>query len=150
MSRRRAVTTIVCVFAVSIGIIVFLSTVNYNSQVSVGGKVFLVDVAETKYLQERGFSGHAPITDNEGMFFIFKEPDNYGFWMKDMLFPIDILWMDADLKIIHIEKNVKPDSYPKVFYPEAPALYVLEISAGEAQKLQIKIGDTVKIVKKYF
>ena len=67
--------------------------------------------------------------------------------MKDMLFPLDIIWISSDFHIVHIEKNLSAQTYPTIYYPNAPAEYVLEISAGESDKNNIKIGDLVKISK---
>jgi uncharacterized membrane protein (UPF0127 family) len=116
--------------------------------VIVGGKTYTVEVVETKYLLEKGLSGHKPLSSNEGMFFIFQTPQKYGFWMKDMTFPLDIIWLDSNYKISHIEKNVKPETYPKVFYPEVDSVYVLEIQAGQSDILNLKIGDFVQFITK--
>ena len=111
--------------------------------VTLGGKLFSVEIADTPATQERGLSGHAPLSDGQGMLFVFDKSDNYGFWMKDMTFPIDIVWLNSDMKIAHIEKSVFPETYPKVFYPNALTQYVLEISAGQSDILHLKTGDSV-------
>ncbi len=136
------------IFAVFLIIIAGLSTVNYKAKVIVKNKLYIVEVANTTYFLEKGLSGHPPLKNDEGMFFVFQKPDKYGFWMKDMLFPIDIIWIDKDFKIIHIEKSVSPGTYPKVFYPEADSLYVLEVSADEAEKLNLKAGDAIQFLQK--
>ena len=135
----------VVIFAV---IVFFLYNKNYPSRLILGGKVFTVEVADTAKLLEKGLSGHRSIKNDEGMLFVFQRPDKYGFWMKDMLFSIDILWIDSNLKIVHIEKSLRPETYPKIFYPSSVALYVLELKAGEVQNLNLKIGDSLEIVKK--
>ena len=112
-----------------------------------GGKEFSVEIADTDFLRERGLSGHRPLLDNQGMLFIFPKSDFYGFWMKDMLFPIDIIWIDENFKINHIEMSLTPDTYPKVFHPESKSLYVLEISSGQSKSLDLKVGDSVKLLK---
>jgi len=88
------------------------------------------------------------LAENEGMLFIFENEGYFGIWMKDMNFPIDIAWLDKDKKIISIEKNVDPETYPKVFYAQKNdlpilSLYVLETSAGFLGKNNIQIGDFV-------
>lgn len=149
MPSKRLIAFFVSALVIFIGIVVFLSTKTYHSRVTVGNKDFSVEVVDTNYLLEKGLSGHAPLLDGEGMLFVFKNEGKYGFWMKDMLFPIDIIWIDENFKIVHIEKNIGPETYPKTFYPDSFARYVLEIKAGESQMLQIKIGDSVKITKKW-
>jgi len=64
------------------------------------------------------------------MLFVFENPGIHGIWMKDMKFPIDIIWLDKDMSVISKELNVSPDTYPQVFYPSREAYYVLEVKAG--------------------
>ncbi len=118
-----------------------------KTEVVLGGKTFAVDVADTPVLQERGLSGHAPLADNAGMLFVFGAPDKYGFWMKEMNFPLDIIWISSDYHIVFMEKNLAPRTYPTIYYPASPAQYVLEISAGQTDTLNIKIGDAVNFTK---
>jgi len=125
------------------------STNNKNQGVILGEKLFEVEVMDDDVERSRGLSLHSPLEDNQGMLFIFPEDDLYGFWMKDMLFPIDIIWIDKNLVIVHIETNVLPETYPKVFSPSVPARYVLELSSGQSDFLKLKIGDSIKILKKY-
>jgi uncharacterized membrane protein (UPF0127 family) len=120
---------------------------NYKSIVKLGGKIFVVEVVDSKALLEKGLSGHVPLLEGEGMFFVFQKPDNYGFWMKDMSFPIDIIWFDQNMKITHFESNVEPKTYPKIFYPNHLSEYVLELSAGEASGLNLKVGDSAEFLK---
>jgi hypothetical protein len=75
------------------------------------------------------------------MLFVFDKEGYYGFWMKEMNFPIDIAWLDKDKKITLIEKNVLPETYPQIFNPKSKNLYVLETKAGFFEKFGIKIGD---------
>ena len=62
-------------------------------------------------------------------------------WMKDMQFPIDILWLDAEYKIVFIKHVSTPETYPESFYSDVPARYVLELPAGFAREHDFKIGD---------
>ena len=149
MDKRQSVIQIVFFIAIFIIIVAFLSTITYKSEVIVNGKAFMVSVADTKYLLEKGLSGQESLSDNEGMFFIFDKPDKYGFWMKEMKFSIDIIWIDSNFQVIHIEKSLSPATYPKIFYPPAKASYVLEIRAGQSNKVNLKIGDSVKFLKKW-
>lgn len=150
MIKRKAVLWTSFLAAIFLILIFCLSFVTYRATVTVGGRTFSVEVAETQYLLEKGLSGHAPLSDSEGMLFVFSQPDNYGFWMKDMLFPLDIIWIDQDFKVVHIEKALSPETYPKIFYPGALSKYVLEINSGLSDKLDINIGDEVKFQKKWF
>ena len=133
---------------IGLAIIVFLSTQNYPSKLVMGGKTYTVDVSDSSFTQSRGYSGRAPITKSEGMIFVFDTIDKHGFWMKDMLFSIDIVWVDENYFINHIEKSVSPETYPKVFVPSVAGKYVLEVAAGEVDKLGVKIGDKVDFLDK--
>ena len=113
-----------------------------TSTVQIAGKTIQVDLAQTPAELSRGLSGRRSLAEGTGMLFIFENPDTYGFWMKDMLFPIDIIWIDEG-KIIHIEKNISPDTYPEIFTPNSPAKYVLEVPAGFSDKNGLKIGGMI-------
>jgi hypothetical protein len=89
-----------------------------------------IEFADTSLERERGLSGRAVLPDDYGMLFVFPEPDLYGFWMKDMLVPIDIIWVNADGTIAGITESISPDTYPAAFFPPAPVPYVLEVRAG--------------------
>jgi uncharacterized membrane protein (UPF0127 family) len=149
LKNRKVWIVILLLVAVAAAMVFSFSRTSWRSAVVLSGKTFSVEVADTQYLLEKGLSGHAPLASNEGMLFIFQTPDTYGFWMKDMLFPLDIIWIGSDLRIVSIEKSLSPDTYPQVFYPVSPALYVLEIPAGESDALHLKIGDSVQFAKKW-
>ena len=119
-----------------------------KNEVLIGGKTYFVGIADTPDLQEKGLSGRRQLETNEGMLFVFDKPDKYGFWMKDMLFPIDIIWISDKYTVVYIEKSLLPNTYPQIFTPDIFSKYVLEVTAGEAEKLNIKIGDSVQFLKK--
>jgi uncharacterized membrane protein (UPF0127 family) len=89
-----------------------------------------VSVADTSEEQEQGLSGTLFLPPNTGKLFVFNTDDRYGFWMKDMRYPIDIIWIDKDMRIVDITHDIASDSYPKIFYPSVPVRYVLEVNAG--------------------
>ena len=114
--------------------------------ISIGQAVVVADIADTNATREQGLGGRTSLLDNQGMFFMFDTPGLYSFWMKDMVIPIDMIWLDQNLKVIYIESNVSPSTFPSVFTPTSPAMYVLEVQSGFAQKNAVKIGDTAKII----
>lgn len=93
----------------------------------------------------RGLSGLTELSDGEGMLFVFDKSDKYGFWMKDMFFSIDILWIDEEGKVVHIKENATPESYPEVFKPDIPARFVLEVKAGFVKEEEIGLGTELFI-----
>lgn len=108
---------------------------------------FTVEVVDTKSSREQGLSGREKMKNDEGMLFVFDVPGRYGFWMKDMLFPLDIIWINQNGVVVEVERNAKPDSYPKTYMNASPASYVLELSSGVAEEQGIFIGSKVKISK---
>lgn len=103
-----------------------------------------VEVVTTADARERGLSGRNTLPEGKGMLFIFDQEGMWGIWMKDMLFPIDIIWADKDGIIVTIVRGASPDSYPKTFSPTKPALYVLEVPAGFVEKHDIAEGQKVQ------
>ena len=114
-------------------------------KVSINSSVFDALVSDTPALQARGLSGFKNLAKNELMLFVFKKPTRSGFWMKDMFFSLDIVWLDSNKKVVHIEQNISPDTYPKIFGPVTPAQYVMEFKAGTVARLGTKKGDIVLI-----
>lgn len=102
-----------------------------------GGRI-VVEVVDTAELQQLGLSGRQDLGDNSGMLFVFDDSSiERCFWMKDMNFAIDMVWLDSDKKVVHIENDVAPETYPNSFCPDQPAKYVLEVNAGRAEQLGI-------------
>lgn len=116
-----------------------------SALVRIGSALIHAEVADTPAVRERGLSGHAPLSANEGMLFVFDKEDEHGFWMKDMLFSIDIIWIDSNYTIVSIKENAAPESYPDVFYPSSPAKYVLEVRAGFVSTHGIAEGARVVV-----
>lgn len=112
-----------------------------NVTVSAGGTSFRAERLETESERVKGLSGKKCIPNDVAMLFVFDKPDTYGFWMKDMNFSIDMVWLDGDKKVVYIQKNATPESYPQIFKPTKNALYVLEVASGTAEKLSLKEGD---------
>lgn len=79
-----------------------------------------VTVLERQGERERGLSGRESLAPTEGMLFVFPESGYHAFWMKDMQFPIDIIWVAADGTIVDIAPVVRPETYPKTFEPKHP------------------------------
>lgn len=114
-----------------------------------GGKVpFEVSIADSEEERGQGLSGVKALAQNEGKLFVFDTPGMYGFWMKDMNFPIDIVWIDETMTIVGISENISPQSYPAVFYPPQQSKYVLEINSGESVRNSLNRGTKLKLLEK--
>jgi uncharacterized membrane protein (UPF0127 family) len=105
------------------------------------------EVVDTDGSRELGLSGRTGLGKKEGMLFIFDKPGRYGFWMKDMLFSIDMVWINENGLVVHVEKNVKPESYPKAFINTLDATYVLEIASGNADTYGIVVGAKLLLLQ---
>lgn len=113
--------------------------------VQIDGAKILVEVATSTVAIQRGLSGRTSLDADRGMIFVFPKPDKYRFWMPDMHFPIDIIWINSG-KVVGITKNASNEFDPvnSLFYmPPEPAQYVLEVNAGFAENRNINIGDEV-------
>jgi uncharacterized membrane protein (UPF0127 family) len=103
-----------------------------------------VEVANTRASRELGLTGREGMQDDEGMLFVFDSPGRYGWWMKDMKFSVDIIWINENGTVVSIERNLSPDTYPKTYMNQADASYVLEVNAGLAEKFGLYLGSRVK------
>lgn len=116
-----------------------------SSTIELKGQAVSVFVADTPEERERGLSGWSGLADGEGMLFVFAKDDRYAFWMKDMLFSIDILWLSKAGMIVHREENVASETYPTAFAPSTEARYVVELPAGYVAEHAIQVGDFVRL-----
>ena len=105
-----------------------------------GGVSLRIEYATTTATRDLGLGGRTSIPNDYGMLFVFIKDDRYGFWMKDTLIPLDIFWLDAQGHVVSIAQDVATSSYPNVFYPTAPARYVLETVAGFTRVHSIATG----------
>ena len=97
----------------------------------------------------RGLGGRESLADDRGMLFVFPQSGPHSFWMKDMLIPIDIIWISAEGRVVEV-KTVQPepgvpDDQLSVYNPNDPALYVLEVRAGLAAEKGVQVGDEAQI-----
>src|SRR3989344_8381202 len=118
-------------------------------RVEIGKNVFRAEIADDANSRMRGLSDREPFEEDEGMLFIFDEPSIQSFWMKDMKFSIDIIWIEGG-RVIAIEKNIEPEPGKSVFSlktysPPQPVGRALEVLAGTSDKLGIRAGDEVRI-----
>lgn len=117
-----------------------------RARVTIGIHVIDAEIADTPARKQRGLSGRASLPAGQGMLFVYEEPGLHGFWMPDMHFDIDILWIRAG-RIVYIEADVPhAASEPlPVYRPREPADLVLELPAGTARRLGWRVGDAVQI-----
>lgn len=90
--------------------------------------------------QKKGLSGRDSLSADQGMLFFFSNEGEHPFWMKDMRFPLDIVWISSTTEVVGISPDISPDTYPEAFFPPSPISYVLELNAGQAEKFGIVTG----------
>ncbi|MBI5793888.1 DUF192 domain-containing protein [Candidatus Uhrbacteria bacterium] len=109
------------------------------------GMTVVVEIADTQQERVQGLSGHAPLADSQGMLFLFETKEIQGFWMKDMLFPIDIIWIDGDT-VVGFQQDAQPETPAKtIFYSPEPVDRVLEVSAGFVARNEVRVGDVLDV-----
>ena len=115
--------------------------------VTLNGLVLVADIAATDEQRTKGLSVKDRLDENEAMLFVFDYEAQHTFWMKNMKFPIDIIWIDSDRTVVYIEQNVQPcssDIICPVFRPDHDSLYVLETVGGFAERHDIVKGAMVE------
>ena len=108
---------------------------------------FTVEVADTAEKRRLGLGKRESLKIDRGMLFVFDQTANYTFWMKDMKFAIDIIWLDENKKVVYMATDVpsepdKKDAELKKYNLGVQAKYVLEINAGLAASHNIQVGDS--------
>ena len=116
---------------------------------SLRNATFRVELAMTVEEQIQGLSDRPSLPSESGMLFVYERQSRYNFWMKDMHFPLDMVWIGADCTVVDVTLNAPPpepgqtlDQLP-LYSPGLPAQFVLEINAGEAEAAGIAPGAPV-------
>ena len=115
----------------------------------IGSLRVLAEVPDTEEAFYRGLGGRESLPEDRGMLFVFDQEREYGFWMKDVPFPIDIIWISRDMRVAGIAtaqpEGAVPDDQLTIYRPDSPALYVVEVAAGLAERHGLRLGDPVRL-----
>ena len=128
----------------------FLPQPSKIKSIDINGVIIKAEIADNKDKRTKGLSDRISLATDSGMLFVYPEPDKYIFWMKGVKFPLDFIWISGD-KIVDIFENVQPpiegqkDSDLPVYSSPQMVDKVLELNAGVAQKLNLKVGDIIKL-----
>jgi uncharacterized membrane protein (UPF0127 family) len=117
--------------------------------VTLSNFTLVADIADTNELRSKGLSVKDTLNETEGMLFVFSTEREHSFWMKGMKFPIDIIWIDDDKEVVHVEHSLEPcapNSFCQTYKPDRDSLYVLETVAGFAQRHNVTDGTYVDFV----
>lgn len=115
---------------------------------TINGATYKLILAVSDAEKQKGLSGRDSLAAGTGMLFPFDKKDTWAFWMRDMKFPIDIIWIN-DNKVVDFVENAPAASSGQspsnliIYRPSTPANYVLEVNANEITKQKIKKGDSV-------
>ena len=115
----------------------------------IGNQLFNLEVADTEKVRNKGLSNRPSLPNNSGMLFIFDKKNSYTFWMKEMNFPLDFIWVDGTT-IKDLTRNIPPPNNPDesdlvLITPKTPINKVIEVNAGTIDKLKLNIGDNIKL-----
>ena len=113
-------------------------------KITINQNTWDVEMVSTNDTQKRGLSHRPSLKEKSGMLFVFSTSSNHSFWMKNMNFPLDIIWIN-NKKIVKIDYNLAPEGElpTKNYNSDQPVDLVLEINAGEAKKYNLSIGDQI-------
>ncbi len=120
----------------------FVSGCKSVEEACINGRCFNLEIADTPEERQIGLMQRGTLKENNGMFFIFNNEDRHSIWMKNMKFPIDIIWIDSNYNVVDVKRNAEPcvDSC-EIYSPKKDAMYVLEVNVNS----NINIGDKVEI-----
>lgn len=129
----------------------FLPQPTKVAQVSINDNKIKVEIADAKEKRSKGLGGRTSLPEGEGMLFIFDKADKYPFWMKGVSFPLDFIWIRED-KVVDLLENVpaaagQKDADLPIYVAKEPIDKILEVSAGTVARLNVKVGDSVKILE---
>lgn len=151
MNRNILIVGLILIILVVIAYFTFdsIQSLTGRKTVDLKGNKIELEIADNTEELEKGLSGRDNLAENKGMLFKFSKADRYTFWMKDMKFPIDIVFINGG-KVVTIYENVKPMTDEKsanqtLYSPKSPSDRVLELNAGQIKKFGIKEGDTIKL-----
>jgi uncharacterized membrane protein (UPF0127 family) len=111
--------------------------------VTIKGKPFSLEIADTDEKRERGLMYRSSMPADHGMIFLFDTADKYSFWMKNTLIPLDIIFLDADGKVIDIEPRKPLDETG--MGPKQPAKFVIELNGGTSNTIGLSKGDQIDL-----
>jgi len=119
-----------------------------DALLSINNHVFNVELAVSEIEHHQGLMRRKLLAANNGMLFIYSEPQLLSFWMKETLIPLDLIFFNSDGELLEKIENIPPcQAMPcKIYANKQAAQYVLELSAGSASKFSLKTGDKFTIL----
>lgn len=144
MSSKNYFLIFALIFLVVISIFIFNKNGN-NRRLLINNHQIFIEVADTDSKRSKGLSGRKYLKNDSGMLFIFPVSGYYKFWMNEMQFPLDFVWIKDNI-VVDITENVLPPmntEIPQTFTAKSEFNKVLEINIGKISEWEIKVGDNV-------
>jgi uncharacterized protein len=115
----------------------------------INGQIVYLEIAASPEEKQRGLSYRDKLAFDHGMLFIYDHKERFGFWMNEMRFPLDFIWIDGNT-VVDLSKNVLIQTNGKTttLQPIVSVDRILEVNAGYIQKNNIKIGDKITFITK--
>lgn len=142
MKRKRK---LLAAFIIAVFLLAISACFMEKLSVIIQGHEFKVKAAGEGFSGHRGLMLQFGLPKDEGMLFVLEKQEPQSFWMKNMLIPIDMIFIDENMTVVDINRNAQPCSAERCssYLSSAPAKYVLEVNAGTCDSLNIRVGDTV-------
>ena len=117
-----------------------------EASVTINGKTIVVEIADEPDERSRGLMFRDSLSKDTGMLFLFDKEDFYSFWMMNVNFNLDLVWINSNGNVVHIERDV-PSCFMScpTYAPKEAARYVLELNSGVANELDLLVGSFVSI-----
>jgi len=142
------IVALVAFVAVSAAVGYYMYSAPKTTQIELDGVTLTVELATTPAAQQQGLSDRDSMPADHGMLFVFNQEAEWGFWMHEMRFSLDIIWFNANRQAVFIEQDLPPctPAACAVYTPPVNAMYVLEVNAGFVRTNGVKVGDTFSFV----
>lgn len=152
LKKKNLFIIILLLFLFFVSIFLFIKFTNNKTKdktkINIKENIYTLIVSRTDEDKARGLMNVSYMKSNEGMIFIYENEVKYGFWMKNCLIPLDMIFINKDGKVVDINKNALPCKENIVcptYYPDFNYKYVIELNSGQIDEIDLKIGDIVKI-----
>ena len=144
---RRKLILLLAIIIIAAVAFFSIPVAEQGAYVEVNGNRVNVEIADNFQERAQGLMNRELLPENAGMLFIFESEGNYPFWMMNMRFNLDMIWIDSDGRVVYVAKSVLPCAAScKAIDPNINAKYVLEVDAGFANKYEVVEGSFVRIV----
>jgi uncharacterized membrane protein (UPF0127 family) len=146
--RARLVAGLVawCLLTVASGIRAEVPTIDRGTVTLPNGAVYAVEIPRTEDARQRGLMFRADLPHRTGMLFVFETTGRYGFWMKNCLISLDLVWINEAKRVVAILPETPPcksDPCP-IYQFDVPTRYVLEIPSGAAKREGLVVGSVLR------